>query len=260
MIQIKDSDELAIMRAGGKISKEILDYGLSLCVEGVSTKHVDALIDEKISSMGVKPWFKNIDNYPYASCISVNDVWIHGFPNDIKLKKWDVVSIDLGITYKGYNLDNCWTVVVQGEEPTTNIRSQFNHEDKKIEQFLIDGVDIFMDSIKAAKIGGRLGDISATMGNESKSKGYSVIKDFTGHGIGKRPHEDPAIPCYGSYGAGPLLQKGMVLAIELMYTIGGSDYTTADDGWTILTADGAISAMFEHTVALGNEGVEILTA
>jgi len=260
MIKIKTDDDILEMKKGGQISKQVLDYALSLCVVGISTLEIDRLVEEKMTSLGVTPWFKEVDDYEFSTCISVNEVWLHGIPGDYKLKKNDVVSIDLGIKYGEFYLDNCWTCVVIGDAPSNDVRNQFDHEDPKIKQFLEEGVECFYDSINTCKVGGRIGDISATMGNCTESKGYSVIDDFTGHGIGRFYHEEPAILCYGSYGAGPKLKKGMVLAIELMYTTGSYEHDVAKDGWTIVTADGKVSAMFEHTVALHSDGMIILTS
>lgn len=247
------------MKEGGKISKQVLDYGLGLCVTGVSTLEIDTKIGNKIAEFGAEPWFKEVDDYKYSTCIAVNEEWVHGIPKNRKLKKGDVVSIDLGIKYDGFYIDNCWTCVVQGDSPSDDVRNQFKHDDPKVEKFLTEGVKCFYNSIEKAKVGGRVGDISYAMGNCAESKGYSVMDDYTGHGIGKFYHEGPAIPCYGIPGDGQLLKKGMVLAIELMYTMGNREHSVAEDGWTVITADGAISAMFEHTVALYNSDTIILT-
>ena len=259
MIEIKSDNDIKEMRKGGRISHAILDYALSLCTVGRTTKEIDEMVGERMNELGVSPWFKEVDNYQYSTCISVNEEWIHGIPKGRKLKKDDVVSIDLGVKYGEFYLDNCWTCVVQGGKPSDDVRYQFKHSDPAIEKFLVDGLACFYNSIDKCVVGNRIGDISYEMGNCAESKGYSVIDDFTGHGIGRFYHEDPSIPCYGVRGAGPLIKKGMVLAIELMYTTGSYEHDVASDGWTIVTADGKISAMFEHTVAVYSDNTIILT-
>ncbi len=260
MIKIKTEEEITEMKKAGKKSKEVLDFALSLCTVGRTTIEIDKAVEKKMEELSVTPWFKEVDDYKYSTCISVNEVWLHGIPGNYKLKKDDVVSIDLGIKYNDLYVDNCWTCVVYGNKSSSDVRNQFEHSDSNIKRFLEEGVKCLHSSIDKFKAGNRVGDISAQMGNYAESKGYSVIDDFVGHGIGRFYHEDPPIPCYGVSGAGPLLKKRMVLAIELMYTVGGYEHSIADDGWTVVTSDRKISAMFEHTVALDGNDTVILTA
>ena len=172
----------------------------------------------------------------------------------------DIVSVDLGVKKGKYYIDNCWTVVVDKQNATSSeIRSNTLHSNKEVTRFLSSGVKALGQGISQFKVDGRTGDISAKMQQIIENDRYSVIKDFVGHGIGLKAHEDPQIPCYGVNGAGSVLKEGMVFAVEIMYAMGSPDHTTGIDGWSIVTADGKLSAMFEHTVALTKLGPEILT-
>lgn len=259
MFTTKSSEEIKIMAKGGKISRNILDEALRQCIPGKKLIEINNVIEDLILKNGVEPWFKEVNEYPLASIISVNEVWIHGIPDKYELKEGDVVSIDIGIKYDGFYLDNCWTVTTN---PTNisrvDIRNAFDHSNPEITKFLQEGVKYLDLAISNFKLGNRVGDISASM-QEIEKVGYSVIRDFTGHGVGYGPHEDPQIPCFGSFGAGPKLQKNMVLAIEIMYTTGGFETEIGADGWSISTKDKSVSAMFEHTVALVDNGPKILT-
>lgn len=259
MFRIKSSAEIETMREGGKISRKILDEALRMCLPGTVLIDIDDQIGKLLKHYDVESWFKEVNNYPRNSCISVNEVWIHGIPDNTILNEGDVVSIDIGIKYKGFYLDNCWTITVSPENSNIKeIRSAFSHNDNQVQDFLQAGADALDLAINNFKLGNRTGDISASM-QEVEQSGYSVIREFTGHGVGYTPHEDPPIPCYGTYGAGLKVKKNMVLAIEIMYTMGGFEIETAKDGWGIITKDRSLSAMFEHTVALTEDGPEILT-
>ncbi len=260
MIRLKTEEDIEIMREGGKISRNILDEALKRCVPGKVLSNLDAEIGSLMAENGVKPWFPEIDNYPANTCISVNEVWLHGIPNDYVLRHGDVVSVDIGVKYKGFYLDNCWTVVANEKNSTkSDIRAAYTGAGAKIKAFLKCGEEALFKAIGQAQVGKRTGDISAAMQKIAESRGYSVIRDFAGHGVGYSSHEDPQILCYGTPGAGSTLKECMVLAIEIMYTMGNSKIKTAKDGWGIITADGAISAMFEHTVAITSNGPKILT-
>lgn len=258
MIYIKSSEEIKEIRKAGKISADIMNNALKFVVPGVSTIDINNKIENLMKESNVKPWFKEVGNYKYASCIAVNEAWVHAMPSDKKLNKGDVVSIDLGVKYNKYYVDHCWTVVAS-EIHSDNPTFDFEHENTEIANFLKCGVDSLNKAISACVKGSRIGNISHAIQESVESAGYSVIKEYTGHGVGIKPHEDPLIPCYGTNGAGELLKVGMVFAIEVMYAIGDPKIVVDSDGWTVLTKDKKLSGMFEHTVALTDDGPEILT-
>jgi methionyl aminopeptidase len=243
---VNKPEQIQILRKAGSISKKV--------------------IDSKIREFGAEAWFKEEKNYHHSSCLSVNDVWIHGIPGSGKLRIGDIISIDVGIKYKGMYVDHCWTVPVLKDEDEWREKDLYSSEesysgalDPQIGLFLQTGIKALDLAIKEFKPNGRTGDISAKMQSVVEGGGYSVIRDFVGHGVGLKSHEDPEIPCFGSKGAGKLLKKGMVLAIEVMYAEGKPDIKIAEDGWTVLTKDSSLSGMYEHTVFLGENGPEILT-
>ncbi|PIR42521.1 type I methionyl aminopeptidase [candidate division WWE3 bacterium CG_4_9_14_0_2_um_filter_35_11] len=258
MIYIKSIEDINNLRIGGKISANIMNNALKMVVPGVSTFEINEKIEKLMKKEGVVPWFKEIDNYPYATCISVNEAWIHGMPSKYKLKHGDIVSIDLGVKYGKYYIDHCWTVVATNSH-SDNPMLDLNHDDSDIAKFLKVGVESLEKAISNFVEGLRVGDISSTMQQTVENAGYSVVREYTGHGVGIKAHEDPLIACYGTKGAGELLKNGMVFAIEVMYAIGNSKIVVGNDGWTVSTKDKKISGMFEHTVALTENGPEILT-
>lgn len=260
MILIKSDEDIKTMKEAGSLASSILDDALKMVIPRRRVSEIDNKIDESIKKAGAYPWFKEVNGYKYASCISVNDVWLHGIPNDYEIKDFDVVKIDLGVKYKNRYVDTCWTVVANEDNPRKDdIRSSFEHSDPKVKDFLVTGAKVLDNAINMAKVGGHIGDISSEIQTCVESMGYAVIREFTGHGVGLGPHEAPAIPCFGVRGAGPVIKPNMVFAIEVMYTMGKSDIKKAKDQWSTLTKDGCISAMFEHTVAISKSGPSILT-
>lgn len=260
MISIKTPNDISKLAEAGQISKKILDNSLRLCVPGQKLIDIDSQIGQMMADNGAEPWFREVDNYPANSCISVNEVWLHGIPDETVLKPGDVVKIDIGVKYQGLYVDNCWTVVVnESNADKKDIKSAYSGKSPEVEAFLKAGEKALFSAINEAQIGKRTGDISSAMQKGAESEGYSVIRDFAGHGVGYSPHEDPQILCYGTPGAGSVLKNGMVLAIEIMYTMGNSEIETAPNGWGIVSSDKAITAMFEHTVAITNDGPKILT-
>lgn len=258
MIRLKTPSDIQKLKEGGKVSRKILDFALNLCSPGISTLEIDQQIEKILLKNGVESWFSDVDNYKYASCIAVNEVWVHGIPNKRQLSVGDVVSIDMGIKYKGYFLDNCWTIVVQ-DGKCGDVRKCFFHKDKGIQKFLEVSSNALMQAIETFQIGSRTGDISSKMQEIIEDSGYSTIKEYTGHGVGFSFHEEPFIPCFGTKGAGSLLEVGTVLAIEVMASMGDWAIDTADDGWSVIAKDGSITSMFEHTIVLTEKGPEILT-
>ncbi|OGC47001.1 type I methionyl aminopeptidase [candidate division WWE3 bacterium RIFCSPHIGHO2_01_FULL_35_17] len=248
MIYIKSKEDIKNLKEGGKISAIIMNDALKMALPGVSTLEINDAVEKQMQKLEVRPWFKEIDNYLYATCIAVNDGWVHGMPSSYKLIPGDVVSVDLGVKYGKYYLDHCWTVVVPGEKV-----------DPSVDKFIETGKDALNFAIKSFVSGFRVGNISNAIQTTVQNAGYSVIREYTGHGVGIKPHEDPLISCYGTKGAGQLLKIGMVFAIEVMYAIGDPEIVVGSDGWTISTKDGKLSGMFEHTVVLTENGPEILT-
>lgn len=251
-IVIKSEREIAIMREAGKITADIL-YILSENIKpGMKTKELDNIAEAELKRRGAKSSFKGYRGYPASLCVSVNDEIVHGIPGDRVFKDGDVVSLDFGVVYKGFQGDSAVTVAVGKTTPEAHR--------------LIDATRSTLErGIAMARSGGHLGDISAAIQEYAESQGYSVVREYTGHGIGRAMHEDPQIPnCteppFGlQAGTGPVLRTGMTLAIEPMLNIGDWHTRVAGDKWTVHTADGSLSAHFEHTIAISDDGPEILT-
>jgi len=223
------------MENAGRISSLALKRALDLAKPGVTLLELDKVAEESILSQGAYPAFKKVDNYPFTTCINVNEGIVHGLPTRYVLKEGDILSIDIGAFIDGYNSDQCWTM-----EIGTN----------REERFLKAGCSALELSIKNATAGNRVGDISSAIEKRISQDGFSVSYDLTGHGIGRGVHENPYIPCFGDPESGPRLKEGMTLAIEVIYSKGNSDIVTEQDGWTVRTRDGSISAVFEHTVGV----------
>ena len=246
MIILKSNDEIALMRKAGKIVGETLLLLEKEVKPGVTTAELDIIAEEFITKHGAKPSFKGLYGFPSSLCISVNEQVIHGFPGAYVLKEGDIVSVDCGACINGFHGDAARTF------PVGNI--------SKEAQRLIDVTrDSFFKGIEYAKVGNRLSDISHEIQSYVEAAGFSVVRDFVGHGIGRNVHEDPNVPNFGKSGRGPKLQEGMVLAIEPMVNAGTYKVTTLKDGWTVVTADNSLSAHYENTVAILSDGPEILT-
>lgn len=246
MVILKLPQEIEIMRASNYIVAEILNALREKVIPGITTGELDSYSEELVRKKGAQPAFKGYMGYPYSLCISVNSEVVHGFPSNRVLVEGDIVSLDFGAYYKGYYGDSAITVPVGkvSEEATRLIRVT--------EQGLYRG-------IKEARAGNRLGDISAAVQNCIEAAGFSVVRDFVGHGIGKKLHEEPQIPNYGTKGRGIQLKTGMVLAIEPMVNEGTYKVKVIDNGWTVVTEDGKLSAHFEHSVAITEDGPDILS-
>jgi methionyl aminopeptidase len=213
---------------------------------GATTQELDELADEHIRSRGGTPTFKGYRGYPAALCISRNDMVVHGIPGRDALAEGDVVAIDVGVTLGGFVADSAWSYAV-GE-----ISEEAQRLLEVCEASLYAGIE-------QARIGNRIGDIGAAVQHVTEDAGFSVVRSLVGHGVGRDMHEEPQIPNFGSPGRGPLLAEGMTLAIEPMITAGGAEVVLLDDRWSIVTEDGSLSAHFEHTVAVTEEGPRILT-
>ena len=243
MIQIKNAAQVAIMKEAGRITGEALCLAGEAVKDGVSTKYLDDIIYNHIVKSGAKPSFLGYGGFRGSACISINDEVIHGIPSkDRIIQNGDIVKIDVGAFYKGFHGDSANTFAV----------GNVSDEAKR----LIEAAKIsFEKGIEAAIPGNRIGDIGNAIEEHVKKCGFSVVRQFVGHGIGKELHEDPSVPNYGTKGHGVKLYKGMALAIEPMVNAGTSDVYILPDGWTVKTKDGRLSAHYEHTNILTDEGV-----
>lgn len=247
MIVLKTSRELKLMREAGRISAKALKLVGEAVKPGVSTAYLDKLAYDYIISQGARPNFLNYGGFPATACISVNNQVIHGIPSKHTiLKEGDIVSVDLGAAIDGYNGDNAATFACG------NVTDEAQRLMDVTKESLYEG-------IKMATVGNRIGDIGSAVQQYVEARGYSVVRKFVGHGVGASLHEDPEVPNYGKPGRGVRLQRGMTLAIEPMVNAGGYDVQQLSDGWTVITADGSLSAHFEHSVAITDDGPIILT-
>ena len=228
------------------ISARALKLGGEAVEPGVTTGEIDRIIRKFIESQGATPSFLNYGGFPASACISINDTVIHGIPGQRVIQKGDIVSIDVGAYFNGFHGDNAATFAA-GE-----VSEEAKALMKATEESLYEG-------IRAAVSGNRIGDIGAAVQRYVEVRGYSVVRQFVGHGVGTNLHEDPSVPNYGTPGRGPRLLPGMTLAIEPMINAGGPDVKILGDGWTTVTTDGRLSAHFEHTVAITADGPVILT-
>ena len=247
MIILKTSRELAALRKAGKISQAALKLAGEAVEPGISTWEIDRLVRRYIESAKATPSFLGYEGYPASACISVNDVVIHGIPQKSQiLKKGDIVSIDVGACYQGFHGDNAWTFPCGEISPEA--RALLDAAEKSL--FL---------GIEQARPGNRIGDIGHAVQEYVEARSYSVVREFTGHGVGADMHEDPSVPNFGKPGRGVRLTPGMVIAIEPMINMGRREIEIMPDGWTVVTRDGSLSAHFEHTIAITKEGPVILT-
>lgn len=246
MIVIKNRDELQRMRKSGRVAACVRDELVRRVTPGVSTKWLDEEAAKLIESMGGRSAFLGYRGYPGNICISIDAEVVHGIPCGRQIELGQIVSIDVGVIVEGYVGDTATTVMVGVTDPDV-VRLV-----KQTEKALYEGLGM-------ARTGSRVSDISNAIERTVRQAGFSVVRDFVGHGIGRKMHEEPQIPNYGPAGRGPKLKAGMTLAIEPMVNMGGYEVEVQADGWTVLTADRKPSAHFEHTVAVGEDGPEILT-
>ncbi len=244
MIIIKSPEEIAIMRQCGKILAAILDKLGMVVKPGIKTRWLDEIMAEGSRKGGVKPSFKNYQGFPANLCVSVNDEIVHGIPGERVLSEGDIVSLDVGVIYNGFHSDAAMTVGV----------GKISNQAKEL-------IAVTEGSLKAgiaqANCGAHIGDISAAVQDYVESRGFSVVREYTGHGVGRKLHEEPQIPNF-AFGKGSLLRRGMTLAIEPMVNAGTWRTRLASNRWTVLTADGSLSAHFEHTIAITEGEAEIL--
>ncbi len=247
MVVIRTSRELALMREAGRISANALKLAGEAVQPGVSTLEIDTIVRKYIEKEGAIPSFLGYGGFPASACISVNDVVIHGIPSKkCILKEGDIVSVDVGAFIDGFHGDNAYTF------PCGKISAEAQALLKATEESLYEG-------IKAAVAGNRIGDIGHAVQKYVEDRSYSVVRDFVGHGVGAKLHEDPAVPNYGTPGRGVRLMPGMTIAIEPMITAGDYKVKVLDDDWTTITVDGSLAAHFEHTIAITPDGPKILT-
>jgi len=235
------------MRRSGHIVRQVLEATKEAVTPGCSTMDLERVAERKIRDLGAKPAFKGYYDYPCVLCTSVNNEIVHGIPSERRvLKAGDIVSLDCGVVLDGYYGDSAITVPVDGLTP----------ELKKL-------LDITRESlalgIEAARVGNTIGDVGSAVQRLVESSGFSVVREFVGHGIGTKLHEDPQVPNYGTPGHGPKLRDGMVIAIEPMVNMGGPETRVLEDKWTAVTQDGSYSAHFEHCIAVTKNGPVILT-
>jgi methionyl aminopeptidase len=246
VITLKTPEEIARMRSAGRIVAEILEILREKVAPGVTSSELDRLAENECRKRKARPAFKGYGGFPFAICASPNEKVVHGFPNTLPLQEGDILSIDFGVVYEGFFGDAAITVPV-------------GRVDKVKERLLRVTEESLHLALRAAEVGNRLSDVSHAVQARVEKEGFSVVREFVGHGIGRQLHEAPQIPNFGPPGQGPLLKAGMTLAIEPMINVGGPGVAILDDGWTAVTLDNQPSAHFEHTVAVTDDGPKILT-
>ena len=246
MIIIKSNKEIALMRSAGKIVAETLLLVEEKVRPGITTAELDRIAEEFITKHGAKPSFKGLYGFPASLCISVNEQVVHGIPGGYVLKDGDIISVDCGANINGFHGDAARTFGVGNISEEANKLINVTKES-------------FFKGIEYAKVGNRLTDISHGIQSYVEASGFSVVRDFVGHGIGRVVHEDPEVPNYGRPGRGPKLVEGMALAIEPMVNVGSYKVKTLSDDWTVVTSDGSLSAHYENTIVILPDGPEILT-
>lgn len=254
MIQIKSDEEIKIMQHGGHILKEVLFELMDQLKPGVTELEIDQLAEDLIIKKGGEPGFKKVPGYHNTICVSTNDAVVHGIPGSYIFQEGDVVGIDCGVYYKGFHTDMAETKIVQSSK--LKVKSS-------TEKFLDIGKYALEEGIKAAVNGNRVGHISKTIQDiVEKESGYAVVRSLIGHGVGRDLHEDPEVPGYlqGKIENSPLLKTGMTIAVEVIYNMGSSDVELDHDGWTIRSADGSISGLFERTIAITQDRPLLITS
>ncbi len=247
MITIKNEQEIALMRESGKLTKDVLDYLGSVIKVGMTTKELDRLAYNYVTKAGGYPSFLGYSGYPASTCISIDQMVVHGIPSDdVVIKEGQIVSVDFGVIYNGW----------QGDAARTFMIGEVSVEKKKLVKIT---EECFFKAIENLYDGTPLGNIGYAVQSHAEANGFSVVRALTGHGIGREMHEDPSVPNYGRRGTGIRVKKGMVLAIEPMINAGTHQVNFLNDGWSVVTKDGRPSAHYENTVAITDNGVEILT-
>ncbi len=246
-IIIKSDREIATMRQAGKIVATVLETLARQVKAGMKTKELDEIASREITRLGGKPSFKGYHGFPATICVSVNDEIVHGIPGERVLQEGDIVSLDVGAIYDGFQGDAAITVGVGKISLEAN-------------QLIWTTEGALKAGITAARPGNRLGDISSAIQQYAESRGYSVVREYGGHGIGREMHEEPLVHNFGEAGTGQVLKKGMTIALEPMLNMGDWRTRLSNDQWTVLTVDGSLSAHFEHTIAISDKVAEVLTS
>lgn len=246
VIFLKSKDEIEIMRRGGAIVAEVLHCLEELIKPGITTGELDKIAEDMIRSQGAAPTFVGYQGYTKTLCTSVNDQVVHGIPGKQILKEGDIIGVDCGVTWQGFVADHAKTFCV----------GKVSEEKQKLVEVTRQGLQAGIDAFQA---GHRVGDISTAVQKVGETHGYGIVKDFVGHGVGRRMHEEPQVPNFGEARTGIRLKPGLVLAIEPMFNLGTGEVLVLEDGWTVVTKDHRASAHFEHSVALTEEGTVILT-
>jgi len=246
MIIGKSQKEIDKMRASGQLVGRVLQELRALASPGITTLEVDRAAEKMIRDAGAYPTFKGYNGFPFSICASVNEQVVHGFPSPYELKQGDIFSIDVGATLDGFVGDTATTVAV----------GKVSEERLRLMRITEECLELGIEQCRA---GNHLGDIGFAVQSHAEAHGYSIVRDYVGHGIGRQMHEDPQIPNYGKPGKGPKIKKGYVFALEPMVNMGSLHTKTLKDCWTVVTVDGQPSAHFEHTVAITDEGPEVLT-
>ena len=246
MASKKSPEEIAAIRRSGAILAETINRLEEAVRPGVTTAELDEVAARSISNAGAKASFQGYRGFPASICASPNDVIVHGIPNERRLEEGDIVSLDVGVFYQGWHSDSAWTFPVGEVDPAT-------HDLLKVTEASLDA------AIDQCRPGKHLGDVGHAVEQTATSAGFSVVREYAGHGIGRQLHEDLWVPNFGPPGRRELLVSGVTLAVEPMVNLGGPETRTLSDGWTVVTADGSLSAHFEHTIAITPDGCEILT-
>ncbi|HWL66586.1 MAG TPA: type I methionyl aminopeptidase [Actinomycetota bacterium] len=247
MIYKKSPEEIAIMRRGGKILADVMERLAAAVKPGISTQEIDAIADQAITAAGAKPSAKGYRGFPGAICTSPNDVIVHGIPSAaVILEEGDIISLDVALLYEGFHVDNARTYPVGTIDSDSALLLKATEE----------GLEA---AIAECRPGNRIGDVGYAVEQVAEGSGFSVVREYVGHGVGRQFHEDPQVPNYGPPGHREVLTPGMTLAIEPMVNAGAGATKLLDDNWTVKTVDGSRSAHFEHTVAITEDGHEVLT-
>jgi methionyl aminopeptidase len=247
MITIKTEEEINLMRYAGRVAYEVLEMLEDMIKVGITTSYLDKIAYDYITSKSCTPSFLNYEGFPASICASINEVVVHGIPNDKrKLKNGDIISIDIGVCYKGYHADTARTYKV-------------GHTSKEVDKLVSETKKSLYEGIKQIKNGKRLSEISIAIEKIGRRGNYAIFRELTGHGVGKDLHEDPYIPNYKTNDEDLILKSGMVLAIEPMFGLKSREIVLEEDDWAITTIDNSVSAHFEHSVLVTDDGYEILT-
>ena len=247
MIICKSAAEIEKLRRSGRMVRQVLGEIREHARPGATTLELEKFVARRFKELGARSAFKGYRGYPCVLCASVNDEIIHGIPSDRRtLKEGDILSLDTGVILDGYYGDSAITIPI----------GAISESAQRLMKVTEEALELALDKVR---LGNRLGDVSATVQHHAEKNGYAVVREFVGHGIGKSMHEEPQIPNYGQPGHGPLLKEGMVFAIEPMVNAGGAGVRVLDDNWTAVTADGKLSAHFEHMVAVTQNGPDVLT-